>query len=69
MALMSNLSATNAAVPAIEKMAFKLSETAVTLGILEITVRLLVNRGLLRPCRSVRHLLFVREEISRILNQ
>lgn len=50
-----------------EKMAYKLPEVAVLLGLSEITVRRLVSRGLLRPIRAVRHLMFARTEILRFL--
>ena len=52
-----------------EKMAYKLYETAEALSLSQITVRRLVERGLLKPCRNVRHLLFSREEINRFLSQ
>ena len=66
---MSETLALKPAAPAVEKMAFKLSETADVLSLSEITVRRLVERGQLKPCRSVRHLLFSRSEIERFLAQ
>ena len=55
--------------PAVEKLAYKLAETAEALGVPQITVRRLVDRGELKPCRSLRHLLFSRQEISRFLSE
>ena len=66
---MSTALATKPAAPAVEKMAFKLSETAKALSMSEITVRRLVDKGMLKPCRAVRHLLFSRAEIERFLAQ
>ena len=53
---------------AIEPAAYKLPEACQYLGGLsQITVRRLVNRGLLRPNRAVRHLIFSRVELDRFL--
>ncbi len=66
---MSTTLAIKPATPAVEKMAYKLNETAAALGVSTITVRHLVGRGLLTPNRATRHLLFAREEILRFLSQ
>ena len=66
---MSTTSVSEPASPAVEKMAFKLAETAAALSVSEITVRRLVERGLLKPNRATRHLLFSRQEILRFLAQ
>ena len=66
---MSTAMASKPVAPTVEKLAYKLSETAAALSVSEITVRRLATRGLLKPCRSVRHLLFSREEIIRFLAQ
>lgn len=50
------------------RLAFTLRETAVLLGISERSVRRLISRGLLRPCRALRRLLIPRQEIERFLN-
>ena len=46
---------------------FQLREAADYLGLSKITVRRLVHRGLLKPNRSVRHLLFPVKELNRFL--
>ena len=53
---------------AVEPAAYKLAEACQYLGGLsQITVRRLVERGLLRPNRSLRHLIFARGELDRFL--
>jgi len=48
--------------------AFKLDEARGYLGGLSVpTVHRLIKRGLLRPCRATRHLLFARSELDRFL--
>jgi excisionase family DNA binding protein len=47
--------------------ALKLAEAARYLGISQISVRRLIERGLLRPNRNLRHLLFSLEELDRFL--
>jgi hypothetical protein len=48
--------------------AYKLKPAAQYLGGLSIpTMHRLCQRGLLRPCRNIRHLLFSREELDRFL--
>jgi excisionase family DNA binding protein len=46
---------------------FQLRAAAEYLGLSKITVRRLVQRGLLKPNRSVRHLLFPVKELNRFL--
>jgi hypothetical protein len=49
--------------------ALKLTETRQYLGGISIpTVHRLVKRGLLKPCRSLRHLLFAKSELDRFLH-
>ena len=48
-------------------MAYKLSEAAVALGVSEVTIRRLVARGLLKPNRALRHLVFAKSELLRFL--
>ena len=54
--------------PPVERLAYKLAEAAVALGVSEISVRRLVARGELRPVRSLRHLIFSKNELLRFLN-
>jgi len=51
----------------INRKAFSVQETAVALGISPISVRRLIQRGLLRPNRALRHLLIPAAEIDRFL--
>lgn len=46
----------------------QLRQAAEYLGLSRITVRRLVQRGLLKPNRSVRHLLFPVKELNRFLD-
>jgi hypothetical protein len=49
---------------------FKLKAAAVYLGGVSIaTMHRLMKRGLLRPNRALRHLLFTREELDRFLRE
>lgn len=54
----------NTSVP---KLALKLKDTADAMSVSQITVRRFVDRGLLRPVRAGRHLLFTVDEIRRFL--
>lgn len=47
--------------------AYKIHEVAEILGIKPITVRRLIDRGLIRPCRALRHVLVDSDEINRFL--
>jgi len=49
------------------RLALNLQGTAAALGISEISVRRLVRRGLLRPSRALRTLVFPLKEIERFL--
>jgi helix-turn-helix protein len=51
----------------ISRKAFSVRETAIALGISPISVRRLIQRGLLRPNRALRHLLIPASEIDRFL--
>jgi hypothetical protein len=46
---------------------FQLKEAADYLGVAPITVRRLMQRGLLKPNRKIRHLLFPVKELNRFL--
>ena len=50
-----------------QRLAYSLKETAAMLGICEKSVRRLIHRGLIRPCRALRHILIPRTEIERFL--
>ena len=50
-----------------QRLAYSLKETAAMLGICEKSVRRLIYRGLIRPCRALRHILIPRTEIERFL--
>lgn len=59
-----------AAAPAQTVGALKLKEARQYLGGLSIpTIHRLMKRGLLRPNRALRHLLFTREELDRFLRE
>ncbi len=49
------------------KLAYRVKETAQILGISEKSVRRLIDRGLLRSSKALRHLLIPRHEIERFL--
>ena len=51
------------------RLAFSVRETAEMLGISEKTVRRLIDRGLLRPSRALRHLLISKKEIEHFLEK
>jgi excisionase family DNA binding protein len=53
--------------PTVEKVAIKTKEAAQRLSVTEKTIRSLVARGLLKPNRQTRHLLFPVAEIERFL--
>ena len=50
-----------------QRLAFSVRETALMLGISEKSVRRLIDRGLLRRSRALRHLLIPRSEIEGFL--
>jgi len=50
-----------------QRLAYSLKETALMLGICEKSVRRLIHRGLIRPCRALRHILIPKTEIDRFL--
>jgi len=53
--------------PPILRGGFQLKEAADYLGVSTITVRRLVQRGLLKPNRKIRHLIFSVKELNRFL--
>ena len=50
-----------------EKLALNLKEASHALSLSPVTVKRLVRRGLLKPCKAVRHLIFSRRELERFL--
>ena len=52
----------------IERRALKISEAAAVLGVKPISIRRLIERGLLQPCRALRHPLIPIEQIEALLN-
>ena len=52
----------------VQRRAYKIQEAAEILGVTPITVRRLINRGLIRPCRVLRHVLIPADEIEKLLN-
>ena len=49
------------------QLGLNLAQTALALGISQMSVRRLVKRGLLKPSRALRTLVFARREIERFL--
>ncbi|MCB1232273.1 MAG: helix-turn-helix domain-containing protein [Verrucomicrobiae bacterium] len=47
----------------------KVAEAAEALGVSQTTVRRLIRRGSLRPCRALRHVLIPVSEVRRLLGQ
>lgn len=47
----------------------KIAEVAVMLGISQASVRRLIDRGLLKPNRSLRHLLISRDALQSFVNR
>jgi excisionase family DNA binding protein len=54
--------------PRPQQRAFKLKDAATILGIAPSTIRRLIQRGMLKPCMAVRHVLIPGSEIDRLLN-
>jgi excisionase family DNA binding protein len=52
-----------------EVLAVKTREAAKRLSVTPMTIRRLIDRGLLKPCRGVRHLLIPVSELQRFLNE
>jgi excisionase family DNA binding protein len=50
------------------KRAVKISEAAVLLGVSDSSVRRLISRGIIKPCRVLRHLLIPLIQIDQIIN-
>jgi excisionase family DNA binding protein len=51
----------------VARLAYSIKETAAALGVSPISVRRLIDRGLLRPNRALRHLRISANEIKRFL--
>jgi hypothetical protein len=52
-----------------ERLSFSMRETADSLGVSYITVHRLIQRGLLRSSKALRHKIISRVEIERFLNE
>jgi excisionase family DNA binding protein len=55
--------------PEPQRLAYSVRETADLLGVSEKSVRRLIARQLLRPCKALRHLLIPRAELERFLKE
>jgi excisionase family DNA binding protein len=53
----------------ITRRAYKIHEAADALGVTPITIRRMIDRGLIRPCRALRHVLIPVDEIEKLLNR
>jgi excisionase family DNA binding protein len=58
-----------AAVPDLPRLAYSVREAADLLGVSEKSIRRLIDRGLLKASRALRHLLIPRKEIERFLER
>jgi len=52
----------------IKKLAVKPAEAAGMLGVSESSIRRLINRGILKPSRAIRHLLIPVTQIEHLMN-
>jgi len=59
---------TNQTPSQVSQAAFKIRDAATILGISPASVRRLIQRGALKPCRALRHGLISAAEINRILH-
>lgn len=59
----------NEKIEKLERRAFRIREVAQMLNVSEPSVRRLVGRGLLRPCRVLRHLLIPADQIDALLKK
>lgn len=50
-----------------ERLAYSVSEVAAMLNLSTKSVRRLANRGLLKPCKALRHLRFTRADVENLL--
>lgn len=55
--------------PPAGRLAFSIQETAQMLGVCDKSIRRLIDRGLIRPSRALRHLLIPKDEIERFLRE
>ena len=53
--------------PPLPRLAYSVKEAAEILGVSDKTIRRLVDRGLLKPSRAIRHLLIPGKELERFL--
>jgi len=60
---------TKASKVALPRRAYSIREVAAALGICERSVRRLIARGLLKPCRVLRHLLIPAEQLEELLKK
>ena len=51
------------------KRGFKINEAAAYLGVKPVTVRRLIDRGLLRPCRALRTPIIPKEQMDALLEE
>lgn len=51
----------------VQQRAFSIAQTATILGVSPVSIRRLIDRGLLRPNRTLRHLRIPESEITRFL--
>ena len=54
--------------PRLAQRAVKIDEAARLLSVTPITIRRLIGRGLIKPCRALRHVLIPVEQIDALLN-
>ena len=54
---------------ALVRRAFSVKEVALILGISERSVRRLIARGLLKPCRALRHVRIPSEQVDELLKE
>ncbi len=59
---------TNHGQPRIQQAAFKINDAATILGVAPSSIRRLIQRGVLKPCRVLRHALIPSEQIQQLLN-
>ncbi len=67
---MNEQTTSKTAAPPVEQGAYKLPGACQYVGgISEISMRRLIQRGLIKPCRGLRHILIPKSELDRFLAQ
>ena len=67
---MSTTLAKNTGAPTVEQGAFKIPGACQYLGgVSQASVRRMIDRGLIKPCRGLRHILIPKAELDRFLAQ